>query len=86
MNGEIAQRIAGLSDRQRRVLRAIAGRMTLPEVALRIGASPAVARREVAAVLLALGVRRLDEAAVLWWGSRAGARADVRAAARRLAA
>ena len=79
---EIAQtQIAELSDDQCRMLRLLAAGATTAELGVRLGLSPAQARRAVAGLLAALGVADAAGAMVLWWGSRAGARPDLRAAA-----
>jgi DNA-binding CsgD family transcriptional regulator len=86
MDELIAYRVARLTDRRQRLLRLAASGAPAAELALRLGLSRRQVGREVAAVLLALGVQTLDEAALLWWGSRAGARTELRAAAQALAA
>ena len=79
---EIAQtQIAELSDEQCLMLRLLAAGATTAELGMRLGLSPARARRAVDGLLAALGVEDAAGAMVLWWGSRAGARADLRAAA-----
>jgi DNA-binding NarL/FixJ family response regulator len=79
---EIAQaHIAELSDDQCRLLRLLAAGATTAELGVRLGLSPTRARRAVDGLLAALGVEDAAGATVLWWGSRAGARADLRAAA-----
>ena len=73
--------IAELSDEQCRLLRLLAAGATTAELGVRLGLSPTRARRAVDDLLAALGVEDMAAAMVLWWGSRAGARADLRAAA-----
>jgi DNA-binding CsgD family transcriptional regulator len=75
-----------LTDDQRRALRLLAGGLTPGELALRLGLSRRAARRAVAGLLAALAVASVEEARLLWWGSRAGARADLRRTARGWAA
>ncbi len=86
MDESVAFRVAGLTDGQRRLLRLVAGGATTNELAVRLGLSPRRTRREVQTLLVALGVRSTDEAVLLWWGSRAGARGDLRLAAHALVA
>ena len=86
MDESVAFRVAELTDGQRRLLRLVAGGATMDELAARLGLSPRRTRREVQTLLVALGVRSTDEAVLLWWGSRAGARADLQVAARALVA
>jgi DNA-binding CsgD family transcriptional regulator len=86
MNDAIALKLAGLTERQSRVLRRLASGTTEADLAVRLGLSPRAARHEARNLLDALGLRSCDEAAVLWWGNRAGARADLLAAARALVA
>ena len=76
-----AARVAALMARQQRLLRLAAAGATPLDLAERLGLSPARARREFGGLLGALGVRTGGEAALLWWGSRDGARAEVRPAA-----
>jgi DNA-binding CsgD family transcriptional regulator len=75
-----------LTDRQRRLVRLLAAGAIGGELAERLGVTAREARHECQAVFAALGVGTPAEAALLWWGSRAGARAEVRLAAERLAA
>jgi DNA-binding NarL/FixJ family response regulator len=75
-----------LTDRQRRLLRLLACGATAGDLAARLGVTASAARRECRAALAALGVGTPAEAALLWWGSRAGARVEVRLAAEQLAA
>ena len=86
MDESVAFRVAGLTDGQRRLLRLAAGGATTDELAARLGLSPRRTRRAVQTLLVTLGVRSTDEAVLLWWGSRAGARTDLQAAARALVA
>ena len=73
--------LAELSAEQHRLLRLLAAGATTAELGARLGLSPTRARRAVDGLLAALGVEDAAAAMVLWWGSRAGARADLRAAA-----
>jgi DNA-binding NarL/FixJ family response regulator len=75
-----------LTDRQRRLLRLLASGATAGELAARLGLTVSAAQRECQEVQAALGVNTPAEAALLWWGSRAGARVDVRLAAEHLVA
>ena len=75
-----------LTAHQQRLLRLLVSGATAAEVAARLGLSARAARREQRAVLALLGVRSTDEAALLWWGSRAGARDDLRLAVQTLVA
>ncbi|MCC6630279.1 MAG: helix-turn-helix transcriptional regulator [Chloroflexi bacterium] len=72
MDDRLTRRVAGLTDRQRRLLRLAAGGVGRPEIALRLGLSEAVVARELAALYRALGVQTRDDAALVWWGSREG--------------
>ena len=76
----VAVGIERLTARQQRLLRLLVSGATAVDLAAQLGLSARVARREQHEVLAALGVGNVQEAAVLWWGSRAGARADLRAA------
>ena len=78
----IASDIFGAPDRAPGPNVALAGRRGMP--ARDRGAAEPVAtpaRREQRAILTTLGVSSLAEARVVWWGSRAGAREDLRLAA-----
>jgi DNA-binding NarL/FixJ family response regulator len=86
MDELLARRIARLTDRQQRLLRLTAGGAAAAALAMRLDLAPSHIQRELAALLRALGVRSTAEAALLWWGSRAGSRADVRRAAQALIA
>ena len=86
MDESVTFRVAELTDGQRRLLRLVAGGATMDELAVRRGESPRRTRREVQTLLVALGVRSTDEAVLLWWGSRAGARAELGLAAALIAA
>ena len=86
MNDTAVTRIAALSDDQRRLLRLLAAGVPVPEAAARLGLSARRARAEQSRLLAALGVASVAEAALLWWGSRAGARAEVGQAAAALIA
>ena len=77
----VAVGIERLTALQQRLLRLLVSGATAADLAAQLGLSTRVARREQQALLAALGVGSVQEAAVLWWGSRAGARADLRAAA-----
>ncbi len=80
MDEVISLRLQGLTDTQQRLLRLAASGATMAEQAAHLGLSPRAVRRELDGVVGALGVRDVGQAALLWWGSRAGARADLRAA------
>jgi hypothetical protein len=85
-NTTLASRIGDPTDRQGRLLRLLGADRTALELAGRLGLTPQQARRETAALLRTIGVGRTDEAVLLWWGSRAGARADLCVAAQMLVA
>ena len=76
----VAVGIERLTARQQRLLRLLVSGATAADLAAQRGLSTRVARREQHEMLAALGVGSVQEATVLWWGSRAGARADLRAA------
>jgi DNA-binding CsgD family transcriptional regulator len=86
MHDTAVTRIAALSERQRRLLRLLAAGAPTTEVAARLGLSAQRARAEQDWLLAALGVDCRADAALLWWGSRAGARAEVGRAAAALVA
>lgn len=86
MDAIVSFRLHTLTETQQRLLRLIAGGATPAEQAVRLGLSRGRLQREVRIVLAVLGVYDSDEATVLWWGSRAGARTDLAAAAQRLVA
>ena len=69
-----------LTDRQRRLLGLLAAGATVAEIALRLDLSRRATQRAVADLLTALNASTSAEACLLWWGSRAGARADLRQA------
>ena len=66
-------RIAQLTERQRRILRLTAAGATRLDLATRLDRTPIETEAEIAGVLDALEVASLDEAAIIWWGSRQGA-------------
>jgi DNA-binding CsgD family transcriptional regulator len=80
-NASIAIGIEQLTPRQQHLLRLLASGATAADLTVRLGLSARVAGRERRAMLATLAVDTVPEAARLWWGSRAGARADLRAAA-----
>ncbi len=86
MDEVISIRLQGLTDTQQRLLRLAASGATPAEQATRLGLSARAVRRELDGVIDRLGVRDINQAALLWWGSRAGARADLAAAAQQLVA
>lgn len=86
MDAIVSLRLHTLTEAQQRLLGLIACGATPAEQAARLGLSRGRLRREVRIVLAVLGVHDSSEAAVLWWGSRAGARTDLAAAAQRLVA
>lgn len=75
-----------LTAHQQRLLRLLASGATAAEVAVRLGLSARAAQREQRAVLALLGVDSPQAAVLLWWGSRAGARDDLRLAVHALVA
>jgi DNA-binding NarL/FixJ family response regulator len=82
----VAAKVAGLSERQRRVLRLAAAGASTREIGQRIHAPLAVVEHELALLLRSLGVRTTDQAALVWWGSRAGSHPHLADAARDLIA
>jgi DNA-binding NarL/FixJ family response regulator len=86
MDEHVADRFHRLSEQQRRMVRLAAGGAPAAEIAARLSIPMHRIPREWLAVLAILGVRDEREAAVLWWGSRAGARLDLAHAARQLIA
>jgi DNA-binding CsgD family transcriptional regulator len=86
MDAMVTLPTAPLTDRQQCLLRLLAGGATSADLALRLGLSRGQTDQAVVALLATLRVRTIDEAAVLWWGSRAGARPDLRLAALALVA
>jgi DNA-binding CsgD family transcriptional regulator len=72
---------AMLSERQGRLWRRLAAGASSTELAARLGVTRRMLWDEQRALLATLGVGSLAEARVLWWGSRAGAREDLRLAA-----
>ena len=76
----VAVGIERLTARQQRLLRLLVSGATAADLAAQLGLSARLARREQHEMLAALGVGNVQAATVLWWGSRAGARADLRAA------
>ena len=72
---------ARLTERQGRMLRWLAAGACPREIGARLSLSPRLLAREQRAILTTLGVSSLAEARVVWWGSRAGAREDLRLAA-----
>jgi DNA-binding NarL/FixJ family response regulator len=73
-----------LTDEQRRLARLVAAGAAPAEIAVRLNRSPRRVARDLHALPAALGLASLDEVAVAWWGTRAGARADLAVAAARL--
>jgi DNA-binding CsgD family transcriptional regulator len=76
--------LTGLTDEQRRLARLVAAGAAPAEIAARLDRSPRRVARDLRALPAALGLASLDEVALAWWGTRAGARADLAAAAARL--
>ena len=68
----VAKRIAGLSDRQRRLLRLAAAGASVAEIANRLELQPRVVESELDALMSTLGVNNRSQAAMVWWGTRAG--------------
>jgi DNA-binding NarL/FixJ family response regulator len=79
----LAVGIEQLTAGQQRMLRLLVSGATVADLAAHLGLSVGLARREQRLVLSTLGVGSAQEAALLWWGSRAGARADLRAVVER---
>ncbi len=86
MDAIVALPIADLTDQQPDQAQLLVGGATVADLAVRLGLSRGQTEQAVVALLATLRVRTIDEAAVLWWGSRAGARPDLLAAARALVA
>ena len=86
MNEHAADRFHRLSEQQRRMVRLAAGGAPATEISARLAMPVSHVKREWIAVLATLGVRDEHEAALLWWGSRAGARLDLAHAAQELTA
>lgn len=74
----------GLTDDQRCLARLVAAGAAPVEIAARLDRSPRRVARDLQALPVALGLASLEEVAVAWWGTRAGARTDLVAAAARL--
>jgi hypothetical protein len=86
MAGRTAPALATLTDGQRRMLALVAVGATTADLARHLGMPPRGVGRELASLLTDLGVPGRREAALLWWGSRAGARVDLRDASEALSA
>jgi DNA-binding NarL/FixJ family response regulator len=64
---EVARALAGLTERELEVLRAMAEGMTNGEIADRLVVSPATVKTHVGSILAKLGVRDRTQAVVLAW-------------------
>jgi DNA-binding CsgD family transcriptional regulator len=86
MDAMVTVPTARLTDQQQRLLRLLAGGATVADLAVRLGLSRRQTQCAVLALPAILDVRTVEEAIVLWWGSRAGTRTDLRLAAQTLIA
>jgi DNA-binding NarL/FixJ family response regulator len=86
MDEVIAIRLAGLTSTHRRMLRLAAAGATPADIGLHLDMAPRTVHDELTVLLATLGVHDAHEAAIIWWGSRAGARPDLAIAAQGLVA
>ena len=84
MDDRLTQRVSGLSETHRRLLRLAASGATVPDIAVRLNMPDRTVERELTMLFRALGVRNRDEASLLWWGSREGSHPEVAGGARDL--